>query len=227
MNIELLYFEDCPNYALLAPRLRAEQGTDGSVSAAGVEALDAQALAVRASGQAALLADLTGALNVTDQVLGEAEAQDRYAQLFVNVVDKGHLLASQLPETAEQHNGLPLPPKAGGRYGIAPVFRGEVVYDTGSKRWSVGDERFTTAPALKLADEMFWAGTWAGKQVEGPPALGLPYSGKRGQRRPPRQPSPPKRTSSRRRPNPFRPLRLQFRAPFSYEGQPSELEQME
>ena len=215
-----------------AQALREEQHQDGSLSPSGIEPLDGQALALRAEGQAVLLAeasgdeeesdaaraaakaawsalndrfwsadsglyepdpgassqaytpdllaDLTGALNVAQQVLGESEAQGHYAQLFVSVVDDGHLLASQLPETVGQHNGLPLPPKAGGTYGIAPVFRSEVVYDTGSESWSVGDEQFTTAPAMKLADEAFWAGTWAGKQVEGPPSLGLPFAGEGG-----------------------------------------------
>ncbi|MGD9734068.1 MAG: hypothetical protein AB7V58_00425 [Solirubrobacterales bacterium] len=209
-----------------AKQLRGKLGQDGSVSAAGVEPLDAQALAVRAEGQAALLAgafdkgeeaaargaaedawrnlndrywnddpglyepdpggasqaytpallaDLTGALNVAQNVLDDGEAADRYAQLFVNVVDEGHLIASQLPETVEQHNGLPLPPKAGGKYGIAPVFQAEVSFDADSGKWSVSDGSFEAAAAMKLADEMFWTGTWAGKPVEGPPAVGLPF----------------------------------------------------
>lgn len=122
-----------------------------------------------------LIADLTGALNVAEHVLHAGSAAGRYATFFVDAIDHSRLLASQLPFTTNQHNGLPMPPKAGGKYGIAPVFLSGVSYDTANGTWKVTDGRFTTAAALKLADEMFWMGAWAGQQVKGPPALGLPY----------------------------------------------------
>jgi len=210
-----------------AKGLRASQSTRGAVTAAGLTPLDAQALFVRAEGQASLVAaavkqsgeakaahaaavtawnylnshywdakaglylpapgrttqsyaaglvaDLTGALNVAQHVLHAKGAAGRYAVFFVHAVDHSRLLASQLPFTAGQHNGLPLPPKAGGTYGIAPVFLSSVAYDTANGSWKVTNGRFTTAAALELSDEMFWMGAWAGQQVKGRPALGLPY----------------------------------------------------
>ena len=108
--------------------------------------------------------------------LWQANAAGRYATFFVNAIDHARLLASQLPDTANQPNGLPMPPKAGGPYGIAPVFLSGVAYDTTRGSWKITNDRFTTAPALKLADEMFWMGPWAGQAVKGPPTLGLPYA---------------------------------------------------
>lgn len=210
-----------------AKSIRQAQASSGAVTAPGLEPIDAQALLVRAEGQAALdasalgnsaqssaarqtassawsyltrhdwsakaglflpnpgastqtytpgvIADLVGACNIAEHVLHESGAAGRYAVLFVNTIDRSHLIASQLPQTTNEPNGLPMPPKAGGPYGIAPVFRSQIAYDTTTSSWKVTNGRFTTAPALKLADELFWMGTWGGEPVKGPPALGLPY----------------------------------------------------
>lgn len=121
-----------------------------------------------------LIADVIGAPNVAQNVLGAHSALSRYAVSLTNAVDSSHLIASQLPSTASFNNGLPMPPKAGGTYGIAPVFRSGVAYDMANGARALTNPRFTTAQALHPSDEMFWTGIWYGLAVQGPPALGPP-----------------------------------------------------
>ena len=52
------------------------------------------------------------------------------------------------------HPNVPVPPKAGGDYGIAPVFATEVTWDGGS--WSVTNGRFDAAGAMHASNEFIW-----------------------------------------------------------------------
>lgn len=53
------------------------------------------------------------------------------------------------PEIHFAHPALPLPEKAGGRFGKAPVYAAEVTYQNG--QWKVTDQRFRTKDAMFLA----------------------------------------------------------------------------
>lgn len=50
--------------------------------------------------------------------------------------------------------GMPMPPMAGGEFGIAPVFASEVTWD--GSQWSVTDGRFDSAGAMHASNEFIW-----------------------------------------------------------------------
>ncbi len=89
-------------------------------------------------------------------------AQKRYVIFFENaVVISGMQRASGIslvekryvdrePRIHFSHPALPLPEKAGGRFGISPVYASEVTFEDG--KWSATDERFNTKDAMFLAN---------------------------------------------------------------------------
>lgn len=93
---------------------------------------------------------------------GPSLAQKRYLRFFENAVvisgmqqSSGIALVEPIylkrePKVHFAHPALPLPEKAGGRFGVAPVFAGEVTYGNGS--WKVTDSRFRTSDAMFLAN---------------------------------------------------------------------------
>jgi hypothetical protein len=93
---------------------------------------------------------------------GPSLAQKRYVRFFENAVvlsgmqqSSGVVLVEPIylrrePEVHFTHPALPLPEKAGGRFGVAPVFAGEVTYENG--KWQVTDNRFRTRDAMFLAN---------------------------------------------------------------------------
>jgi hypothetical protein len=92
---------------------------------------------------------------------GPSLATKRYIRFFENALvisgmqqSSGVLLVEPLylerePEIHFTHPALPLPEKAGGGFGRAPVYAGEVTYEEG--KWRVTDNRFRTLDAMFLA----------------------------------------------------------------------------
>jgi halocyanin-like protein len=113
--------------------------------------------------------DITGGLNAADAVLGLNGAQETFAQFFNGTFNKGRLQRAQRPPSASDSNPdePPLPPAAGGEFGQAAVYNGEVEYDTGAGEWSVTDDRFYTGEALYLANQDIWVGNWGGDFYQG------------------------------------------------------------
>ncbi len=95
-------------------------------------------------------------------------AEDVFRSFHENIVNKGGLQLStppipvakspfeyeNEPESYFRYKGQPVPPKAGGTYGIAPVF-GSVIAKDGTG-WKVTDMRFDTAGAMHTSNEMIW-----------------------------------------------------------------------
>jgi hypothetical protein len=89
-------------------------------------------------------------------------AKKRYVSFFENAVvisgmqqASGTALVEPLylkrePGNHFAHPALPLPEKAGGSFGKAPVYSGEVTYANG--KWKVTDYRFRTKDAMFLAN---------------------------------------------------------------------------
>lgn len=88
-------------------------------------------------------------------------AKKRYVRFFENaVVISGmqeasgvalveHIYLESEPSINFTHPALPLPEKAGGRFGTAPVYASEVTYE--NRDWKVTNRRFRTRDAMFLA----------------------------------------------------------------------------
>ena len=108
--------------------------------------------------------DITGGVNAANAVLGLGSVKDQYAQFFNQCVNRGRLQRAERPPSRDQDAEftLPLPPKAGGEFGQAAVYNGEVAYDVDADSWSVTDDRFYTEEALYLANQEIWLSNWGG-----------------------------------------------------------------
>jgi len=124
---------------------------------------DAYAITARDAG------DITGGLNAADAVLDMNGAKSTFAQFFDGTFNRGRLQRGQRPPSASGSSAdePPLPPAAGGEFGQAAVYNGEVKYDTSSGEWSVTDDRFYTGEALYLANQDIWVGNWGGDFYQG------------------------------------------------------------
>lgn len=93
---------------------------------------------------------------------GPSLARRRYIRFFENAVvisgmqqSSGISLVEPIylkrePGIHFAHPALPLPEKAGGKFGKAPVYAGEVTYEDG--KWKVTNHRFRTMDAMFLAN---------------------------------------------------------------------------
>jgi len=101
--------------------------------------------------------------NTVDQVEVE-EIFTRFFESSVNLsglqiaappkdVAKG-LFEQDEPDIFYAYPGMALPPIAGGKFGVAPVFATEVLWN--GSRWSVTNARFDTAGAMHASNEMIW-----------------------------------------------------------------------
>jgi hypothetical protein len=91
---------------------------------------------------------------------GPSLARKRYIRFFENALvisgmqqSSGIALVEPVylkrePEIHFAHPALPLPEKAGGEFGKAPVYAGEITYDSG--KWKITDYRFRTKDAMFL-----------------------------------------------------------------------------
>lgn len=64
-------------------------------------------------------------------------------------------LQQREPDSHFRHGAIPLPSRAGGEFGIAPVFAGEVGYDPQSDTWS-RRMLFDTPSAMRASCELIW-----------------------------------------------------------------------
>jgi hypothetical protein len=114
---------------------------------------------------------LLGAVNSVILYAGDAvdgnQAEELFTSIYLNLVNKSGLQQSVPPLDAgkdkfEQEHPqiyygyptIPMPPMAGGDYGIAPVFASEVSYEAG--QWTVSNPRFDAAGAMHTSNEFIW-----------------------------------------------------------------------
>ncbi len=114
---------------------------------------------------------ILGALNSLKFYGGGAVDQGLVEELFTaffeNVVNKSGLQQAVPPIPAAKgafeqeeppifygYPTVPMPGMAGGEFGVAPVFAGEVSWD--GSAWSVTDANFDTAGAMHASNELIW-----------------------------------------------------------------------
>ncbi|MBE2234727.1 MAG: hypothetical protein IAE85_14635 [Anaerolinea sp.] len=117
------------------------------------------------------VAIIMGALNSLKLFAGDAVDQNQvetiFTDFFESAVNMSGLQQSAPPIDAlkdpfEQEDppiyyaypGMPMPPMAGGAYGVAPVFATEVTWD--GSQWSVTNNRFDSAGAMHASNEFIW-----------------------------------------------------------------------
>ncbi|MGB9612518.1 MAG: LysM peptidoglycan-binding domain-containing protein [Bryobacteraceae bacterium] len=117
------------------------------------------------------VAVILGALNSLKLFGGDAVDQDKVEAIFTgffeSVVNLSGLQQSAPPKDTgkdkfEQESpdiyyaypGMPMPPMAGGEFGVAPVFATEVRWEGG--KWSVVNPRFDSAGAMHASNEFIW-----------------------------------------------------------------------
>ncbi|MFB6219604.1 MAG: plastocyanin/azurin family copper-binding protein [Halobacteriaceae archaeon] len=113
--------------------------------------------------------DITGGLNAADAVLGTDGVKPVFASFFNNTMNRGRLQRAEMPPSRDSgaQYPLPLPPKAGGQYGQAPMYTAAVEYDTGADEWSVADDSFDTEGGMYLSNQDVWVGQWGEQFYEG------------------------------------------------------------
>jgi hypothetical protein len=114
---------------------------------------------------------IMGALNSLKfyggDAVDQATVEDLFTSFFENAVSANGLQQSVPPlsvaKSAFEQNEppifygyptIPMPPMAGGEYGIAPVFASEVGWDGSS--WAVLDGSFDSAGAMHASNEFIW-----------------------------------------------------------------------
>lgn len=96
------------------------------------------------------------------------QAEEVFRDFFENVVNTSGLIQSSPPlhiaKSPREYTGepvnyfryedVPMPPMAGGEFGVAPVFATEVSFKNGL--WKVTNANFDTAGAMHASNEMIW-----------------------------------------------------------------------
>lgn len=117
------------------------------------------------------VAVLLGAINSAKLFAGEsvdsAKVEELFTAVYLNLVNKSGLQQSVPPIDAgkdkfEQEDPaiyygyptIPMPPMAGGDFGVAPVFATEITFQNG--QWSVSNPRFDSAGAMHASNELIW-----------------------------------------------------------------------
>ena len=117
------------------------------------------------------IAVILGALNAARIFAGDAidqsSAETIFTAFFESAVNKSGLQLSAPPKDVAKgdfeknspdifyaYPGIKPPPAAGGDFGVAPVFAGEVTFTNGN--WQITDSRFDSAGAMHAANEMIW-----------------------------------------------------------------------
>ena len=130
------------------------------------------------------IATIMGALNSLKLFAGDAvdqkEVESIFTRFYESAVNQSGLQQSAPPipvakgkfEQGEPkifytYPGIPVPPKAGGKFGIAPVFAAAIHWD--GAHWSVADGRFDTAGAMHASNEFIW---FHNDEVNGFPNVG-------------------------------------------------------
>jgi hypothetical protein len=114
---------------------------------------------------------LLGAVNsvilFAGDMVDQTQAEELFTAVYLNLVNKSGIQLSvpplevgkdkfeqAHPELFYGYPTIPLPPMAGGDYGIAPVFASEITYTSG--QWEVTDPRFDSAGAMHTSNEFIW-----------------------------------------------------------------------
>ena len=117
------------------------------------------------------VAVIMGALNSArlfgGDAIDQAQAEEIFTGFFESAVNMSGLQMAAPPKnvakgTFEQdepdiyyaYPGMPMPPMAGGEFGVAPVFATEVTWD--GSQWSVTNDRFDAAGAMHASNEFIW-----------------------------------------------------------------------
>lgn len=118
-------------------------------------------------------ADVVGGLNAGIHVLGRDDVEQVFGTFFDQTINRGRLQRADLSVLSggESRHDLPHPGDAGGPFGKAPVFNGEVEYDTERDEWRVTDDRFRAYPAMALACQTAWMGRIGERPY---PGFGIP-----------------------------------------------------
>ncbi|GAB4503745.1 MAG: hypothetical protein Fur0043_07370 [Anaerolineales bacterium] len=129
------------------------------------------------------VAVIMGALNslryyATDAV-DVAAVENIFTAFFLNAVNKSGLQQSVPPIPVAKgefkqdeppifygYPTIPMPPMAGGEFGIAPIFATEVTFDMGT--WTVTNGNFDAASAMHASNEFIW---FHNDEVNGFPVL--------------------------------------------------------
>lgn len=124
------------------------------------------------------LGAMVGAFGAVIDGAGLKEAQSRYARFFASALKRSRLMVAEGEEAGGDLDGdiVPVPQRAGGPFGRAPVFQSRLQYDIRAREWYITNSRFQTAGALYLAARLTWIGRREGRPYLGPPAYGLPTS---------------------------------------------------
>jgi len=116
---------------------------------------------------------IMGALNSLKFFGGDAVDQqavmDTFIAFFDNAVNQSGLQQSVPPIPVAKgefeqdeppiwygYPTIPIPPEAGGEFGIAPVFAGEVGWDPYGESWAVTNGDFDSAGAMHASNEFIW-----------------------------------------------------------------------
>ena len=142
------------------------------------------------------VAVIMGAINSTRLFAGDAvdqaKAEEIFTGFFESAVNMSGLQQSAPPKNVAKgvfeqdepdiyyaYPGMPMPPMAGGEFGIAPVFATEVSWD--GSQWSVTNGRFDAAGAMHASNEFIWfhndeVNGFPEVRAQGAPAM-LPVTG--------------------------------------------------
>ena len=128
---------------------------------------------------AVIMGAINSAIIHAGDAIDQAHANDLFTAVYLNLVNKSGLQLSVLPVDAgkdkfEQEEPaifygyptLPLPPMAGGDFGVAPVFATEVTFSSGA--WTVTNANFDSAGAMHASNEFIW---FHNDEVNGFPAV--------------------------------------------------------
>jgi len=116
---------------------------------------------------AAIMGAINSSLIFLDDVIDANQAETMFAGFFESAVNMSGLQQSVPPIPVSKgafeqdeppifygYPGLPKPPMAGGKFGVAPVFATEVKWDGG--QWQVTNARFDAAGAMHASNEFIW-----------------------------------------------------------------------
>jgi len=116
---------------------------------------------------AVIMGAINSAIIHAGDAIDQAHANDLFTAVYLNLVNKSGLQLSVLPVDAgkdkfEQEEPaifygyltLPMPPMAGGDFGVAPVFATEVTFSNGA--WTVTNANFESAGAMHASNEFIW-----------------------------------------------------------------------
>lgn len=121
------------------------------------------------------VAAILGALNALNQLGGDAVNQTTVKALWLNFFESAVNLSGlkrsappsssigafeRLRDIDHRYPTLPLPPMAGGKNGVAPVFATEITINPVTKTWMVTNTYFDSAGAMHLSNEMLWSHTF-------------------------------------------------------------------